>query len=93
MTGLWQLTDALDRQDLQQRFHSEAQGLFAIGGKVRYAEYIIHQCALGVKELQLAVEDAQKCTGRMSGYLWPADTDMFKICLSYAKHNYKKLLA
>ena len=93
LTGLYQFTDALDRQGLQHRFHSEAQELSATGGKVRNAGDIIHQCTLGVDELQLAVEAAQKSTRRMSGYLRPEDADMFKIRLSDAKRNYKKLLA
>ena len=93
LTGLYQFTDALDRQGLQQRFHSEAQELSAAGGKVKNAREIIHQCTLGVGELQLAVEAAQKSTGKMSGHLKPEDANTFKNRLSDAKRNYKKLLA
>ena len=91
LTGLF--TDTFDRQGSQQCFCSEAQEFSATGGKVRNVGDIIHQCVLAVEELQLAVEDAQKSTERMSGYLRPADVGMFKICLSDAKRNYKKLLA
>ena len=92
VTGLWQITDKLDRQGLQQRFHSEAQELSVIDGEVRYARGIIHHCAPVVEELQVGVEDAQTSTERISGYLKPTDADMFKSLLSDAKRNYKRLL-
>lgn len=92
LTGFYQFKDALDRQDLQQRFRSEARELSITGGKVRNAGDIIHQCVLGVTELEAAVGSAQKSTEKMSGYLRPAHVEQFRTRLSDAKRNYRKLL-
>ena len=92
LTGLYQIADAVERQNLQRRFYSEARELYIIDGKVRHAGDIIQQCVLRVIELDLAVHDAKRSTEKMTGHLRPEHAEKFKTRLSDAKHNYRKLL-
>ena len=92
LTGFYQFKDALERQNLQQRFYSEARELSIVDGKVRDAGDIIQQCVLKVIELDSAVHDAKRSTEKMTGYLRPEDAERFRTRLSDAKRNYRKLL-
>ena len=91
-TGFYQFQDALERQNLRQRLHSEARELLFAGNKVRNAKDILKQCVLGVTQLEVAVGEDQQSTNRMRGYLRPADGKLFRTRLRDAKHKYMKLL-
>ena len=92
LTGFYQFKDALERQDLQQRFYSEARELSITGGKVRNAGDIIHQCVNEVIKLETAIGGAQRSTEKMTGFLKPTYAEQFRHRLSDAKRNYRKLL-
>ena len=91
-TGFYQFMDSVERQDLKQRMNSEARELSTAGGKVRHVRDILNQCILGVNELNVAVNEAQLSTEKMTGYLRPRDAQLFRIRLHEAKRKYRTLL-